>query len=75
MSSKKITTVKQIYSLADGGITEIAYRLGVCAKTVESWPQRGIPDTYWERLRQLYGVSPSACFRINGKIRGYTICG
>lgn len=72
MSETNIKYVQDIYNLAKGGITEIAYKLGCHPRTVERWREHGIPDHYWEPLHKLYGVTPFELFRLNSKIRGYS---
>lgn len=68
----KINYVQDIFALAKGGVTEVAYKLGLHARTVEMWRKQGIPDKYWKGLDDLYGIKPYECFRLNAKIRGYS---
>lgn len=71
MSTKKIQYVQDIYDLAPGGTTEIAYKLKKSIRTIERWKEVGINDTYWADLHRLYGVTPYELFKLNSKIRGY----
>lgn len=71
MSQQNIKHAEDIFSLAKGGVVEIAYKLGCHTRTVERWPKHGVPDKYWPKLHELYGVTPYECFRLNAKIRGY----
>lgn len=68
---RDIKHIQDIYKLARGGVAEIAYKLKKHPRTVERWVECGIPDTYWPRLYDLYGVLPIECFKLNAKIRGY----
>lgn len=73
MSSKtsEVKYVQDIFALAAGGSTEVAYKLGLHTRTVDHWPKRGIPDKYWDKLHKEFGITPIECFRLNAKIKGY----
>ena len=66
-----IKFIQDIYSLAPGGTTEIAYKLKIHPRSVERWLRAGIPDKYWNKLHEHFGVTPFECFKVNAKIRGY----
>jgi len=71
MAIKKIQCIQDIFDLERLGATGIAYKLQVHTRTVEYWSKRGIPDKYWSKLFDLYGILPSQCFNLNAKLRGY----
>lgn len=72
MSDNNIKYVQDIYELAKGGVTELAYKLECHPRTIERWVKYGIPDRFWAPLHKLYGVTPFELFRLNAKIRGYS---
>ena len=71
MSKKSIQSVQDIFSYAEGGVTEMAYKLGVQSRTLQNWSRYGINEKYWPKLYRLYGIAPIECFKINAKIKGY----
>ncbi len=71
LSVKEFRSVHEIASLAKGGVTEMAYKLGCQTRTIEGWAKRGIHDRYWKPLQKLYGITPYQCFKFNARIKGY----
>ena len=71
--SKDIRYIKHVQDLYDhcGGVMRIAADLKVHSRTIERWNKHGIPDSYWNLLSKLYGVTPLELFKLNGKLRGY----
>lgn len=68
---REIRHAQDIYDLAKGGVTEIAYKLKVHPRTVERWSKFGIPESYWPKLHELYGVMPIQCFKLNERMKRY----
>lgn len=69
MSTTNIQSVQDLYDLAPGGVTEIAYKLKIHYRTVERWRIAGIPDRYHEQLNKLFGATPFELYKLTQRIR------
>ena len=55
------------------GVPNMAVKLNLHPRTIERWRKIGIPDDYWPELHEHFGVLPIECFKVNGKILGYSV--
>lgn len=60
--------MQDIYDLA-GSSTKLAAILDLHAYTVNNWKKIGIPAKYWEKLYELYGLSPAELYSLSKKCR------
>ncbi len=65
----KINHIQDLFSMAKGGVTEIAYKLGLHYRTIENWRVAGVPSKYHEKLNKLYGATPIELYKLTQKIR------
>jgi hypothetical protein len=68
---KEIRHINDLYDKC-GGVMQIASDFKVHSRTVERW-RLGIPEHYWAKLDDLYGIKPYECFKLNAKLKGYRV--
>jgi len=57
-----------LFDLA-GNSTKLAASLDLHAYTVENWRRCGVPQKYWDKIVQLYGVSVDELYTIGKNCR------
>lgn len=66
---KAISNIGDIYSLEGNSPAKLATKMGVPWWTVENFRYNGIPTKYWDKLYELYGLSPAELHSISKKCR------
>ncbi len=64
-----IDNIGDVYALADYSPRKLGKALGVTWWTVENWRFNGIPTKYWDKLYEIYGLSPAELHSISKKCR------
>lgn len=63
-SHKPIKYIQDLFDIA-GSSTKLAAKLDVHCYTVENWRNIGVPQKYWERIYDYYGISPAELFSLS----------
>lgn len=69
--NKPIKYLEDVVQLA-GSTTKLAAQLGLHAITVENWRRCGIPQKYWGKLYDLYGITPGELHYVWKRCREHT---
>jgi hypothetical protein len=64
----KIKTMKDILSHT-GGTIQIAAAVDVSQNTVERWKHHGIPQKYWARIQEKFGIAPLDIYAANEALK------
>lgn len=56
--AKQVQFLSDLFALA-GTSTKLAAALNLHAYTVENWRRAGVPRKHWDKLHELYGVTPA----------------
>lgn len=68
MSNKRLNNIEDLFAVTNG-CAALASKLGIHQVTVEYMRKHGIPLKYWDKLFDLYGVTPAELFTITKKCR------
>lgn len=68
MKKSYINNLEDLFE-ASGGVTKLASSLGLEAYQVEYWRRAGINPRHWDKLYELYGLSPAELFSISKKCK------
>lgn len=68
VKNKRIINIEDLFELANGCGT-LASKLGVHQVTVEYMRKHGIPIKYWDKLYELYGLTPAELYSITKKCK------
>ena len=66
--SKRINTIEDIFEMANG-CAHLAAQLGAHQVTVQGWRKAGIPNRWWDKLFNLYGLTPGELYTVTKKCR------
>ncbi len=67
-NNSKLNNMQDLYNLA-GSSVQIAASLKLHQYTVERWKVAGIPYKYYDKLCDLYDVTPFELFKLSNKAR------
>ena len=63
-----ITCIQDVFDAA-GSTTKLAAALDLHANAVEFWRRAGIPTKYWDKLFELYMITPAELFTVTKNAR------
>ncbi len=63
-----INNLQDIFDAA-GDSTKLAYALGLQTYNVEYWKRAGINQKYWDKLFELYGITPAELYSVSKRCR------
>ena len=63
-SNSQVKCLQDVFDLA-GSSSKLAAQLDLHAFTVENWRRSGIPQKYWDRLHELYGITPAELYIVS----------
>lgn len=63
-----ITNIQDVYDAA-GSSLKLAAALDVHQVTVEGWRRAGIPQKWWDRLLELYQITPAELYSVTKSCR------